>query len=63
MLEKIKFYGFFGFIKLIRYKLYTILFFPNSRIIRLPVYIRGKKGIVGAENLTTGINLKIDYYH
>jgi lipopolysaccharide O-acetyltransferase len=58
--NKIKIYGFWGFIRLIRDKIFTILFFSNSRIIRLPVYIRGRKGIIGAKNLTTGVNLRID---
>jgi lipopolysaccharide O-acetyltransferase len=53
-------YGFRGFLRLIRDKTYTILVFPSSRLIRLPIYIRGKKGIFGCRNLTTGINLRID---
>lgn len=55
-----KIYGFFGTLRLIRDKIFTILFYTKARIVRLPVYIRGKKGIVGGENLTTGINLRID---
>lgn len=55
-----KIYGFFGFIRLLRDKLFTFIFYPQARIVRLPLYIRGKKGIRGAENLTTGINLRID---
>lgn len=53
-------YGFFGTVRLIRDKIFTILFFPKARIVRLPLYIRGKKGITGGINLTTGINLRID---
>ncbi|MGO4816970.1 acetyltransferase [Flavobacterium sp. W22_SRS_FP1] len=60
IIEKIKLYGFWGYIKLIRDKIFTIIFFPNARIVRLPIYIRGRKGIRGAENLTTGVNLRID---
>jgi lipopolysaccharide O-acetyltransferase len=60
IIEKIKIYGFWGYIRLIRDKIFTIIFFPNARIVRLPIYIRGRKGIRGAENLTTGINLRID---
>lgn len=56
----IKIYGFFGFLRLLRDKLFTLIFYPQARIVRLPLYIRGKKGIRGAENLTTGINLRID---
>lgn len=53
-------YGFFGFLRLLRDKIFTILFYPKARIVRLPVYIRGKKGIIGGLRLTTGINLRID---
>ncbi|MDR6846402.1 acetyltransferase [Flavobacterium granuli] len=61
MMTKIyKIYGFFGLLRLIKDKALTILFYPNARIVRFPVYIRGKKGIKGGEQLTTGINLRID---
>ena len=60
MLKYYKIYGFYGLIRLIRDKLYTYLYYPNARIIRLPFYIRGKKGIRGAKSLTTGVNLRID---
>lgn len=60
MIRSIKIYGFFGFLRLIRDKIFTMLFYPKARIVRLPVYIRGKKGIQGAESLTTGVNLRID---
>jgi lipopolysaccharide O-acetyltransferase len=60
MIRIFKIYGFFGFLRLLRDKMFTIIFYPNARIVRLPVYIRGKKGIKGGENLTTGINLRID---
>jgi lipopolysaccharide O-acetyltransferase len=55
-----RFYGLFGIIRLIRDKVFTFFYFPNARIIRLPIYIRGKRGIVGAKSLTTGVNLRID---
>jgi lipopolysaccharide O-acetyltransferase len=63
MIRSIKIYGLFGFLRLIRDKLFTILFYPKARIVRLPVYIRGKKGIKGGESLTTGVNLRIDIIH
>lgn len=55
-----RFYGLFGMIRLIRDKVFTFFYFPAARIIRSPVYIRGKRGIVGAKSLTTGVNLRID---
>ncbi|PHX61738.1 MAG: acetyltransferase [Flavobacteriales bacterium] len=60
MIKYYKIYGFYGLIRLIRDKLYTYLYYPNARIIRLPFYIREKKGIRGAKSLTTGVNLRID---
>lgn len=60
MFKIFEFYGFYGTFRLIRDKLYTICFFSKARIVRLPLYIRGRKGIYGAENLTTGVNLRID---
>lgn len=53
-------YRIFGFLRLIRDKIFTILFFPKARLIRLPFYFRGKDNISGCENLTTGVNLRID---
>jgi lipopolysaccharide O-acetyltransferase len=60
MIRLLKIYGLFGFLRLLIDKLFTFLFYPQARIIRLPVYIRGKKGIKGAKGLTTGVNLRID---
>ena len=60
MLKFYKIYGLYGLIRLFRDKLFTYLYYPNARIIRLPFYIRGKKGIRGAKSLTTGVNLRID---
>ena len=60
MINTFKIYGLLGFLRLVRDKIFTIIFYPKARIVRLPVFIRGKKGINGAENLTTGINLRID---
>jgi len=60
MFKLLKIYGFFGFLRLVRDKIFTIIFYPKARIVRLPVFIRGKRGINGGENLTTGINLRID---
>ncbi len=53
-------YGLYGLIRLFRDKLFTYLYYPSARIIRLPFYIRGKKGLRGAKSLTTGVNLRID---
>lgn len=40
--------------------LYTRIAFPKARLVRLPVYIRGKKGISYRAGLTTGHGCRID---
>jgi len=47
-------YGFWGMIYMAKCKLYTKLFFRNSRLIRLPFDIRGKEFIGLGHDLTTG---------
>lgn len=36
------------------------MFFKRARLVRRPIYIRGKKSIVGARNLTTGRFCRFD---
>lgn len=48
------------FLKNIYSLVYTKLFFPQARLIRRPVYIRGKRSIVGAKNLTIGRFCRFD---
>ena len=38
----------------------TKMFFKRARLVRRPIYIRGKKSIVGARNLTTGRFCRFD---
>lgn len=40
--------------------LLTKMFFPGSRLIRRPIYIRGKKSLVLGKRLTTGRMCRID---
>ena len=40
--------------------IYTKLFWKNARLIRRPVYIRGKKAIKFGEGFTTGYNCRIE---
>ncbi len=54
--------GFFGALRLMRDFLFTKIFYPQSRIIRIPVYIRGRKYIDLGKGLTTGTNLRIDAF-
>lgn len=59
MIEK---YGFLGFIRLCNSYLYTKLFFPGSRLIRLPFDIRNRRFIKFGKNLTTGFSCRLEAF-
>lgn len=40
--------------------LLTKISFPGARLIRRPIYVRGKKGIIYGKGLTTGVGCRID---
>lgn len=40
--------------------LLTKLIYPHARLVRRPIYIRGKKGIQGGKGLTTGHGCRFD---
>lgn len=56
-------YGFFGLIRLFINYLFTKIFFYKSRLIRLPLDLRGKRYIDFGEKLTTGKNCRIEAYN
>ncbi|MDA9199448.1 acetyltransferase [Schleiferiaceae bacterium] len=62
MMNKLDVYGFGGLLRLIYSKIFTILFFANSRLIRLPIIIRGKKHIDFGYGLTTGVGCRFEAY-
>jgi acetyltransferase-like isoleucine patch superfamily enzyme len=47
-------YGIIGFIQLMYYRMFTALFFPSARLIRLPIDIRHKSNIDFGTGLTCG---------
>lgn len=53
-------YDFLGFFRLIFSFIYTKLFFPKARLIRLPFDIRNKKYIQIGKNFTSGFNCRIE---
>lgn len=55
-------YGLFGILRLIYYKLRTILTFKEARIIRFPIDFRGKKYIKVSKGFTTGVGCRIEAY-
>lgn len=55
-------YGFWGTARLVRDFILSKIFFKRIRIIRYPFYIRGKRYIDFGNNLTVGVNLRIDVF-
>jgi acetyltransferase-like isoleucine patch superfamily enzyme len=55
-------YGILGAVKIIKNKFLTVLFYPNSRLIRFPFDVRNTNSIDFGKNLTTGIGCRIEAY-
>lgn len=55
-------YGMWGLLRLALDLLHTIIFFPRTRLVRRPAYIRGKSFIKLGRNLTTGVGLRLDAF-
>lgn len=55
-------YGFLGGLRVIKSFLYTKLFFPNARLIRLPFDIRNRKNIIIGKNFTSGFGCRIEAF-
>lgn len=53
-------YSLFNLIETCLSYIFTKLFFPGARLVRRPIYIRGKNGIVYQKGLTTGHGCRID---
>lgn len=53
-------YGFLGLIRLAKNWLLTRIFFPNARLVRFPIYIRGRSSMKLGDGLTTGVNVRLD---
>jgi lipopolysaccharide O-acetyltransferase len=59
-INKFYHYGFTGLIKLLLDFIYTRLFYPNARLVRRPIEIRGRRFIELSEGLTTGRFCRIE---
>jgi lipopolysaccharide O-acetyltransferase len=55
-------YGIYGSLRLAASWLYTKIFYRPARLIRLPVYLRGKQYICWGKGFTTGPGLRIDAF-
>lgn len=59
---EIKGYSIIDSVKQLRNIIYSRLFFPNCKIIRLPIYIRGKKNIKFGKNFVSGVGNRIETF-
>jgi lipopolysaccharide O-acetyltransferase len=55
-------YGFFGTFRLACDYLFTRLFYSNARLIRRPIYVRGRLSMNLGDGLTTGVNVRLDAF-
>lgn len=61
-MNKIDHYGLIGIISLIIYKIKSPFYFSNSRLIRTPITLRGRKYIDCKKGLTTGVGCRIEAF-
>lgn len=59
ILAAIKTHGFLGLVSLLKNWLLTRLLFPRARLVRFPIYIRGRQFMKIGPGLTTGINVRL----
>jgi lipopolysaccharide O-acetyltransferase len=55
-------YGFFGLIRLAKNWLFTRILFPEARLVRFPIYVRGRSSMDLGSGLTTGVNVRLDAF-
>ena len=55
-------YGPLGFIRLSIDYIYTLIRFPGARLVRRPIYIRGRNHISIGSNFTCGVGLRLDAF-
>lgn len=55
-------YGLIGIFRLILDFIKTRILFPNARLVRFPIYVRGRTAIKLGNDLTTGVNVRLDAF-
>ncbi len=55
-------YGFWGLVHISLSFIFTKLCFKQSRLLRIPFFIRGKSRIDFGSNLTTGVSVRLDAF-
>jgi len=58
----IRCYGVFGLARLFKNWLLTRILFPSARLVRFPIYVRGRSAMKLGEGLTTGVNVRLDAF-
>ncbi len=58
----LKTYGYWGLCRLLKDYLHTKLMFPGARMVRSPIYVRGKANIRWGNRLTTGVGVRLDVF-
>lgn len=58
----IKTYGLLGLVRLGKNWLLTRILFPRARLVRFPIYIRGRSLMKLGDGLTTGVNVRLDAF-
>ncbi|MDD3003619.1 acetyltransferase [Flavobacterium sp.] len=62
MKEFLKVYSILDIVQLVFFKIRTIIFNKNARLIRFPFYVRGKKFIEIGKDFTTGYGCRLDAF-
>lgn len=62
MLKVLLTYGIFGSLRLVRDLLVTRICFRTARLMRLPVYIRGRSYVKFGRGFTSGVGLRVDVF-
>lgn len=55
-------YGVLGIMRLAKNWLLTRILFPRARLIRFPIYVRGRSSMELGQGLTTGVNVRLDAF-
>ena len=55
-------HGLFGMLIIAKNWLLTRIFYPHARLIRFPIYVRGRSLIKIGRGLTTGVNVRLDAF-
>lgn len=55
-------YGILGLVRLAKNWLLTRALFPRARLVRFPIYVRGRSSMELGQGLTTGVNVRLDAF-